>query len=271
MKTPGAFAAFAVVLLFAGCEVMRRGTGEDRSQMLSRRFDRAVFHADRLDLPYRLLRPLARDMKPRPLLIYFHGAGERGTDNERTLTHILPFLSRSDLPVDEMYVLVPQCPPENRWVETDWGLPSHRQPAMPSRPMSAVLALLDRLNETEAIDSSRVYVMGLSMGGFAVWDILARSPERFAAGVPVCGGADESTAPVLRGIPLRVFHGAKDRVVIPDRSRRMVAALKRLGADVGYTEYRDVAHGSWVPAFQDPDLARWLLSRRRQERIGTTF
>lgn len=229
------------------------------------------------DLPYRLFRP-ERAAPPDgsvsavryPLIVFLHGAGERGTENERSLIHLVPFVARRDFPADGVFVLVPQCPPGQRWVETDWSLRQHRQPVRPSSPLQAVKSIVDRLAATEAIDGDRIYIMGLSMGGFGVWDALARWPERFAAGISICGGADLATAVRLRHIPIRVYHGERDRTVLPERSRGMVAALRRLGAPVAYTEYAKVGHAAWTPALQEGDLIPWMLAQQRRP-TGTSL
>jgi predicted peptidase len=105
--------------------------------------------------------------------------------------------------------------------------------------------------------------MGLSMGGYGTWDTLARYPGMFAAGVPMCGGADEKTALALAHTPLWVFHGAKDGVVKPSRSRNMVAALRKAGGSPKYTEYPEAGHDCWVPASKEPDLLPWLFAQKR--------
>lgn len=260
---------------------LSRSTQQGQAQEERERLARVARMAERFeriapsaagDLPYRLLRPTAgadpaagglAERGRHPLVVFFHGAGERGFENERSLTHVLPFVARSDFPIGQVFVLVPQCPPAERWVETDWSLPSHRQPVRPSHALQSALAIVDRLLRDEAVDPDRIYLVGLSMGGFAVWDALARWPDRFAAGIPICGGADLHTAVRLRHIPLRVYHGGKDTTVSPERSRQMVATLRALHAPVSYTEYARVGHGAWAPALQEADLLRWLLGQRR--------
>lgn len=230
-------------------------------------FERHVFTAaSGAELPYRLLLPEGYDPTSShryPLVVFLHGAGERGTDNELQLTHIAAAVLDSQRRAEQpAFVLVPQCPKEYRWVETDWKLPAHSQPEQPSVPMSALLELLDSLHQTYPIDTQCRYVMGLSMGGFGTWDILQRRPDYFAAGVPICGGGDEKKASVLADLPLWVFHGAKDKVVVPARSRNMAAALRN-NRRLIYTEYPDVGHDSWKPALANPELWDWLFRQSR--------
>lgn len=227
-------------------------------------FEKHTYPYQDTELPYRLLKPekMARG-KSYPLIIFLHGAGERGNDNEATLKHI------TDLFLDEMnrkhypaYVLVPQCPKEQWWVDFDRGFISHNIKEQPSLPMAAAIALLDKIESQEAIDKSRIYVTGLSMGGFGTWDLIARFPNRFAAAAPICGGADVSTASTIAHIPIWNFHGAEDAVVKVDWSRNMVEALKAANANIKYTEYPGVNHDSWVNAYKESDFLKWMFSHQ---------
>jgi predicted peptidase len=221
-------------------------------------------------LPYRLLLP-AKAYGSVPLVLFFHGAGERGDDNAAQLENgvdelFTDPLVRSDHPA---LVVAPQCPLGKRWVEVDWGLKSHRIPDAPSQAMEDALELVGSLLKRPPepglppIDPHRVYVMGMSMGGYATWDALARRPHLFAAAVPICGGGDESTAARISAIPVWAFHGAVDPVVPTVRSRHMVAALRAVGAAPLYTEYPGVGHASWRNAFAERELMPWLFSQSR--------
>jgi predicted peptidase len=215
-------------------------------------------------LPYRLMRPAkVEDGERYPLVVFLHGAGERGTDNEKQLIHGVPqfVANREKYPC---FLIAPQCPEKARWVEVDWGADSHRIPKEPSEPARLTLELIDTLSKELPIDSKRVYVTGLSMGGYGTWDLVARRPDRFAAGAVVCGGADETTAEAIKHVPVWVFHGAKDGAVKPARSRRMVEALKGAGARPRYTEYPDVGHDSWNPAYKDPELFAWMFAQEKR-------
>lgn len=227
-------------------------------------FEKHVFEYKGQKLPYRLLLPEGYNPQEQyPLLVFLHGAGERGTDNEVNLMHVAPVLiaaeHRRQYPA---IVLIPQCAAEHRWVETDWKLPAHQQPETPSVHLSLLMELLKELETNYPINPQRRYVMGLSMGGFGTWDILMRMPDYFAAGVPICGGADNTKAHLLKDTPIWAFHGDKDKVVIPARSKDMVAAVKKAGSTViRYTEYKDVGHGSWKPALAEAQLWQWLFQQ----------
>lgn len=217
-------------------------------------------------LPYRLLTPpKVEPGKTYPLVLFLHGAGERGTDNTKQMVHGVPqFAAAKTRAQYPCFLVAPQCPNGKRWVEVDWSAASHKQPKEPSAPMALTLELLDNLVKHLPIDQQRLYVTGLSMGGYGTWDILARRPKMFAAGVPICGGGDEAQAKVLADIPLWAFHGAKDTVVRPERSRNMIAAIKKAGGEPRYTEYPAEAHASWNPAYRDPEMVRWLFDQKRK-------
>ena len=119
---------------------------------------------------------------------------------------------------------------------------------------------------TYRVDPDRVYLTGLSMGGYGTWALAAAHPEKFAAAVPICGGGDPDTAPRLKDIPLWVFHGAKDSTVLPRESKRMVEAVKKAGGDVKLTIYLDAGHDSWTATYDNPDLYKWLLDHKRAKK-----
>ena len=199
-----------------------------------------------------------------PLVLFLHGAGERGNDNAKQLKHavgpILDFFARKGEPV---CLLAPQCPEGRKWVEVDWSAPSHVMPAQPSDPLRLALELVDKTIREQDIDPARVYVTGLSMGGFGTWDALCRRPELFAAGMPVCGGGDPQQVARFRTVPVYVVHGGADKVVPTARSRAMVSALWGVGGRVLYTEYPGCGHNSWGPAFSDDALLTRFFSHTR--------
>ena len=129
--------------------------------------------------------------------------------------------------------------------------------------MKLALKLLDQTIAENSVDVDRVYVTGLSMGGFATWDVLQREPEKFAAAMPLCGGADLSFAPTLAHVPLWVFHGGADATVQPRRSRDMVAALVAAGGHPKYTEYPGVGHDCWGRTYSNPEVWDWLFTQVR--------
>jgi predicted peptidase len=129
--------------------------------------------------------------------------------------------------------------------------------------LAAAVAALDDVLATEAADPQRVYLTGLSMGGYGGWDLAARMPKRFAALLPICGGGDETTVPRLANLPIWCFHGTDDTVVLPGRSRSMIAAVKAAGGSPRYSELEGVGHDSWTPAYRDPVVLDWLFAQRK--------
>jgi len=217
-------------------------------------------------LLYRLLTPQDPEEDRRyPLVLFLHGAGERGSDNRRQLIwgadHFLTQEHREKYPC---YVLAPQCPAGSRWVDVNWDLPYHFMPEEPSLPMRLVTGLLEETLNALPVDRDRIYVTGLSMGGYGTWDIVSRMPERFAAAAPVCGGGDMQEAEKLTDIPVWAFHSVDDRTVPVERSRKMVMAIREAGGKcVRYTEYRDAGHGSWKRAYRDPGFFAWMFAQER--------
>ena len=198
-----------------------------------------------------------------PLVLFFHGAGERGSDNEAQLKHGVSELLEYAVSRNEPAVIVaPQCPKGKQWVDTPWSDLEHTMDKAPSESMALVLELLDSIVEERWIDRRRIYVTGLSMGGFGTWDIVQRRPKFFAAAMPICGGGDVNLAKRLTKLPLWVFHGDSDKVVFTSRSRDMVAAIRALGGSPIYTEYPDTKHNSWTPTYSDAKILDWLFSQR---------
>jgi predicted peptidase len=233
---------------------------------MTRLLEKRVFQDGKEGLPYRLLKPAEYERTKRyPLVILLHGAGERGTDNGKQLVHgVREFAKPSARKEYPCFLIAPQCPDGKRWVEVDWSAPSHTMPKDPSDPARLVLALIAAVKKEFAIDSKRIYLTGLSMGGFGTWDLIARKPKLFAAALPVCGGGDPRTAKKILHIPIWAFHGDRDTAVIPERSREMVAALKKAGGQPRYTEYKGVGHDSWTRTYRDPAVLRWLFEQRQE-------
>ncbi len=205
-----------------------------------------------------------------PLVLFLHGAGERGDDpwqvNRHFVTQIVEPEFRERFPC---YVVAPQCPREKTWSAATWSLPdSEAMPPEPTEPMRAAIEILERYLKLPGVDHSRVYLTGLSMGGFGSWELAARHPERFAAVIPICGGGDESQAKRLAGLPIWAFHGAEDRVVPAARSRDLVEAIRRAGGTPKYTEYAETGHDSWSQTYRDPDGAlAWMFAQSKKPAI----
>ena len=199
------------------------------------------------------------------VLLFLHGAGERGNDNSLQLFHgakeVISWCSRNK---QKVLLLFPQCPKNIQWVATPWSDLSHTLPEI-SEPLSLALAALD--HEVAAgkddIDTSRIYVSGISMGGYGTWDVLSRYPEKIAAAFPICGGADITMAEKMKNVPILTFHGSEDKTVPVSRTRDMVEALRKAGAKITYVELQGCDHNSWTPAFADDKNWAWLFEQSK--------
>jgi len=209
------------------------------------------------EVNYLLSLPKGYDAKAErrwPLILFLHGAGERGTNVWRVAIHG-PAKNTKVLPEFPFIIVSPQCPERQVWSN------------------DIVLALLDEVTTKYAVDTSRVYLTGLSMGGYGTWSLGLTHPERFAAIVPICGGgqmisvllSSRDRGAALRSLGVWAFHGGKDPVVPLQESQRMVDALKKAGlADVKLTVYPEAEHDSWTEAYKNPELYEWLLKHERR-------
>lgn len=219
-------------------------------------------------LKYRLLAPKdfkGGDETKYPLVLFLHGAGERGDDNRVQLIHGMgDFASDEIMAKYPAFVVAPQCPKNQKWANVDWGADSHTMPTEPSDSMRLTLELLESLQKALPIDANRIYITGLSMGGYGTWDALQRRPDLWAAAAPICGGGDPNGAKVMKDIPIWVFHGDQDGAVKVQRSREMVEALKAAGGSPKYTEYPGVGHDSWTATYRNPEFYAWLFAQKKQ-------
>ena len=219
-------------------------------------------------LPYRLYHSQKTDSMTEalPLVIFLHGAGERGNDNCMQLKHCIKYFL--DDTVTSRYpflLMVPQCPNGKRWVNVDWSLPEHTMDSVPTAELHSVMAVLDSLVDIGTVDSTQVYICGISMGGFGTWDVLQRWPEKFAAAIPICGGGDPAYAHAMKAIPIYVFHGMLDGAVMPSRSIQMYNALREVGNEEAIlVTYPELGHLCWDEAFSTPGLFGWLFGKKKE-------
>lgn len=220
---------------------------------------------DGAKLNYRLLTPKNYDKAQKyPLVVFLHGAGERGDDNAAQLKHGAPLFAKPE--VREKYpafVFAPQCPKEQTWSAVKGWTDAERFSPEPKPAMKLALGAIDALAKEFSIDPDRLYITGLSMGGYGTWDLLNRIPQRIAAAAPVCGGGDESKIAGAKGVAVWAFHGMLDQPVPVVRSREMVAALKAAGGAPLYSEYPYVKHDSWTNAYGEPEFLSWMFAQRR--------
>jgi predicted peptidase len=198
-----------------------------------------------IDVQYLVYLPDAYDETPDawPLVLFLHGAGERGDDVSRVGIHG-PLKHVREGQSFPFIIVAPLVPEIERWT------------------VGRLDAVMAEIRDRYRIDESRIYLTGLSMGGYGTWDYAMARPGVFAAIAPICGGGQAHHACVLRDTPIWAFHGAKDTVVPVDRSREMVAALEQCGGDVHYTEYPDAGHDAWSETYANDAFYEWLLSHQ---------
>jgi predicted peptidase len=217
-------------------------------------------------LNYRQLYPDADTLRKYPLVIFLHGSGERGNDNEAQLKWgVMNFATDQNMISHPAFVIAPQCPEKMNWSNFSrdkTSLEMHLQPA-PAKPMELLIGLIRQLVKTLPVDTNRIYITGLSMGGFGTYDAIERYPHLFAAAVPVCGGGDTSKAASIAHLPVWIFHGAEDPAVSPAYSLNMLQALTKAGAHPGFTQYPEVGHFSWLGAYSDAMMIEWLFRQHK--------
>ncbi len=223
-------------------------------------------------LPYRILYPENYDKtKQYPLVLFLHGGGERGNDNEKQLVNgVKAFLepeARSKFPC---IVIAPQCPEDSYWASVKFERTKYpleldfNYEYEITKGLRLAIELTKSTMKSEAVDAEKVYITGLSMGGMGSLEAVYRYPKMFAAIAAVCGGADLNAYSKKQAkIPFWLFHGEVDGVIAVDNSRNLYAKLKAFGADVQYTEYPGVNHNSWEKAYIEPSLLPWMFSKSK--------
>jgi predicted peptidase len=266
----------AVGLIVAGCSGMRHRAGgsfvlkvPSAGNLPAHRFTHVATKTNVYNYLLHLPKDYHRQSDQKwPLILFLHGAGERGDDVSRVTVHGPPKLltpgaklsaaesAAARLLAEKFIVVSPQCPANTRW-DND-----------------TLLALLDRfIEKTQRVDTNRVYLTGLSMGGYGTWSLGLRNPHRFAAIAPICGGGERIDILIgsraykteLQGLPVWAFHGAKDTAVPLSESERMVEALKKAGVkDAQLKVYPEAPHDSWTETYANPKLYEWFLQHRRE-------
>lgn len=217
-------------------------------------------------LNYRMLFPDSDTLRKFPLVIFLHGSGERGNDNVAQLKWgVQQFAIENNMIRYPAFVIAPQCPGGQSWFSNSFSRTSRtiKLNATPAKPMELLMELVHEAIKKFAIDTNRIYITGLSMGGFGTFEAMERYPQLFAAAVPVCGGGDTSRAASIAHIPTWIFHGAEDTAVDPALSLDMLQAMTKAGAHPGFTQYPEVGHFSWLGAYSDPLMMAWLFRQHR--------
>ena len=235
--------AGASLLIAAGLAGIVRAAEPGKVQE-EKRFEKEI--TIKVKMNYLLFLPAGYEKSDKawPLILFLHGAGESGDDLQKVKVHGPPKIveKKPDFP----FILVSPQSPGRGW------------------DAATLKALLDDVIARHRVDRDRIYLTGLSMGGFGSWSLAAAYPDLFAAVVPICGGGNPADAGRLKGLPIWVFHGAKDPVVPIARSVAMVKALKDAGSEVKFTVYPEAGHDSWTETYDNPELYKWLLEQKRK-------
>ena len=245
----------------SGARIARSATAE--------RFSAEVFEdASGESLPYRLLLPEYVGSTRLPLVLFLHGLAESGTDNRKQLEVCVGSFVRAQSEYPS-FVLAPQCPIKEKGEPWGWTdvrpreLLENRRPTMEiGKHLRLTLELVTLLEKQFPIDKSRLYALGISMGGFGTWELIGQRPGLFAAAVPICGGGDPGFAKSLAKTPVWAFHGGKDEIVLPEFSRRTVNAIRKQGGKPRYTEFPTIGHNCWDEAFATPEVITWMFSQK---------
>ena len=233
-------------------------------------YKKSVFVNGEHSLPYRFLEPENfSKSKKYPVVIFLHGSGERGVDNEKQLIHgAQQFLNPVNREKFPSYVFFPQAPMDGFWSlpEVDSICQSmFCNSTTPTWQINALTAFIDSITNLPSVDKNRIYIMGISMGAMALYELAWRNPSTFAAAVPICGAADTLNITRAKNVYWRIYHGDADNLVPVQMSRNVYKKLSDSGADVQYFEFPGCTHGSWNPAFNDRDLLPWLFSKKRRK------
>lgn len=225
-------------------------------------------------LPYRMLSPDKIESGEKyPLVVFLHGSGERGSDNEKQLTHgASTFSNPANADKYPSFVVFPQCK------ERTWTDKFSAQSFMPGAPEPQVSkqeeAIVDMINELVAeypIDKNRIYIVGISMGGIATYDLVCRYPDLFAAAVPICGAVNPDRLVEARDVNFMIFHGEEDDEIPSICGREAYKSLNAAGANVDYIEFAGMGHDCWSSAFNYPNLLPWLYSQSKKQSNPSSY
>lgn len=229
-------------------------------------YEKKIFVYGNDSLPYRILYPENYDKDAKyPFLLFLHGSGERGNDNEKQLVHGSSlFANAENRKLFPSIVVFPQCPEGGYWspIKLSENGFSFVNSKTPTEPMQLVIRLIKQLEKNEAVDRKRLYVAGLSMGGMGTLDLICRKPKMFAAAVSICGAIDTERLKKVTKMPVRLIHGDADNAVSPDFSIKAYDKLKADGSErAELIIFSGVGHNSWDPAFKKEDFLKWIYSQ----------
>ena len=239
------------------------------------KYKKQLFTVGKDTLKYRILYPRNfSEHKKYPVILFLHGAGERGNDNKTQLVHGGDLFLKKD--IREKFpsiVIFPQVPKDDYWanveVERDvhpFKLDFHQQGA-PTRSLSLAMKLMDSITSKKFVNKNKIYVAGLSMGGMGTYEILSRKPNMFAAAIAICGAADSSIVKKYQpNLDIWIFHGLKDDIVNPKYAMTMARVINSYGGNAKLSLYPNDNHNSWDSALAEPNLLPWLFSKSKKQK-----
>ena len=242
---------------------------EARNELIDSYKSGQLEDSENIPFEYRYSQPAQMEVgKVYPLLVFFHGAGGRGNDNKSQLKDaggIEAFEKQSVRTKRKSHIFAGQVPKGERWVNRGWNLLGHKMPKI-SNSMEMTFKAIDAYvaDKKNQIDPNRIYIMGLSMGGYGTWDAIQRRPGFFAAAVPICGGGDKTLCTKISHLPIWAWHGEKDTVIKVSHSRNMIDAIRKAGGSPKYNEIKGRGHNSWIDAWNSKELWDWLYSQEKK-------
>jgi predicted peptidase len=236
-------ALITILVLATGIAVATAADSQSTQAQQEKTFEKNITVPVKLNYLLSLPADYAKTKESWPLVLFLHGSGESGNNLAKVKAHGPPKLVEANGPFP--FILVSPQSSGRGW------------------DPDVLNALLDSLSKEYRVDKDRVYLTGLSMGGFGTWALAAAHPEKFAAIAPICGGGNPADAAKLAKLPIWVFHGAKDPTVPLKRSEEMVEAIKAAGGHPKFTVYPDAGHDSWTATYENPEIYTWLLAQKR--------
>lgn len=261
-----AFCYFVFALLCIG----NQSFAQNKAVNIDSEFKKAYFVLGNDTLPYRIYASYTTSEEPLPLVIFLHGSGERGNNNNDQLSHGADWLYNAAITKYPMIAIFPQCPANSYWSNVERIVDSTGKPhftftsdSVPTKAMKLLMAFTQYWYDRQYVDVRQIYVGGLSMGGMGTVELVRRMPKMFAAAFPICGGGKITQPRKTRKTKWWFFHGAKDDIVPPENSIELAEYLKNHSNKVRISIYPEANHNSWDSAFAEPDLLPWLFSQKR--------
>jgi len=263
-------AIVALCILIMGISLLYKHMFSIIRYIISWQFEKGAYHSDLLsaNLKYRYFTPKTELDRKYPLILVLHGTGGRGDDNISQINRLVLFFSNSNTQKKHpAYIMAPQCPKGTQWVNTTFESTPYKhynQDSIPeSTEMKMIIELINQFIKEDSIDTSRIYIIGYSMGASGTWDIITRYPSLFAAAIPITGVSDTNQAKKILDIPIWTFSGENDDIAPAQLNNEMCNAINNLGGNCRYTLFKNVGHDIVKETLKTKGLLEWLFSQRK--------